>query len=33
MMAMVAEVLEELIVQGFTAIGDVTDEGGENDGQ
>ena len=30
-MAMVVEVLEELIVQGFTAIGDVTNEGGDDD--
>ena len=27
---MVAETLEELISEGFTAIGDVTDEGGDD---
>ncbi len=29
----VAELLERFIEEGFLTIGDVTDEGGENDGQ
>jgi len=29
----IAEVLERFIEEGFLTIGDVTNEGGENDGQ